>query len=146
MRDDRAMAINFSARQLATLAISLGALIASPATTAVASGTSPVYTHHDTGRTVHLSVGATFEVKLATCADCGDSWHWVHRPSKHIVKELSKRIVTKVKPPEVGGMATTIYRFKVVGGGTTHEGLVETGPSGKSISHFRLTEVNHRTG
>jgi hypothetical protein len=48
---------------------------------------------------VHDSVGATFEVKLATCADCGDSWRWVHRPGKHIVKELSKRIVTNVKPP-----------------------------------------------
>jgi hypothetical protein len=113
---------------------------AAVASTAVA-GSTPVYTHKDSGTTVHLGRGTIFKVKLKTCTDCGDAWHWRHRPNRHIVKQLSKRVVSHVQPPAVGGMATTIYRFKVVGTGTTTMRLVETNPSGKRISRFRLTEA-----
>jgi predicted secreted protein len=122
-------------------AASTAALITSVAVTSTATATTrtPVYTHKDTGRTVHLARGTVFAVKLRTCTDCGDSWHWKNRPNSHIVKQLSKRIVSHVKPPAVGGIATTVYRFKVVGTGTTRMVLVEKGPSGQRISHFRLT-------
>jgi hypothetical protein len=126
----------FAALSTAVLATSVGL-----ATTAVASSTAPTYTHRDTGRTVHLAVGKVFRVRLLTCADCGDSWKWVHRPHAGVVKLVSKRVVSEAKPPAVGGEAHTVYRFKVVGAGRTHEGLTEIGPSGKAMAHFRLTEV-----
>jgi hypothetical protein len=128
-------------RPLAAVSIAVLATSAGLATTAIAGSTSPTYTHKDTGRTVHLAVGTEFRVSLRTCADCGDSWKWAHRPDAGVVKLLSKRVVSKAKPPAVGGEASTIYTFKVVGAGRTHEGLTEIGPSGKVIAHFRLTEV-----
>ena len=123
-------------------AASTAALITSTAvaTAATAATSTPVYTHKDSGRTIHLAVGTVFKVKLRNCADCGDLWHWKHRPDRHVVKVLSKRIVSHVQPPAVGGIATTIYRLKVVGHGTTKLVLVETSPSGQAIKHFRLTE------
>ena len=131
--------LRFAAVSTAVVAAAVGV-----ATTAAASGTSPVYTHKDSGRTVHLAVGSVFRVSLRTCTDCGDSWHWVHRPDPHIVKLVRKRVVSNVQPPAVGGIAHTIYRFKVVAVGRTREVLVEKGPSGTAISHFRLREVAHQ--
>lgn len=111
---------------------------------AAASGTTPVYKHKDSGRTVHLAVGSKFKVSLRTCADCGDRWSWVHRPDAQVVKLVSKRVVSHVVPPAVGGIASTVYTFKVVGAGRTTEKLVEKGPSGMTVSHFHLTEVTRK--
>jgi hypothetical protein len=120
---------------------SIAALVASTAVATAAGATStPVYTHKDSGRTIHLSPGTVFKVKLRTCTDCGDAWHWKHRPDHTVVKLLSKRIVSHVTPPAVGGVATTVYRLKVVGPGTTRMVLVERNPSGTAISHFRLRQ------
>lgn len=135
---------NFSSRRLFTVAAAVAVSCSSLGLAAAAGGSGPVYKHKDSGRTVHPAVGTTFKVSLRTCADCGDAWHWAHRPNAAVVKLVSKRVVSHVVPPAVGGYASTIYKFKVVGAGRTTEKLVETGPSGKTISHFRLTEVTHR--
>lgn len=131
-----------SMRRLA--ALSTGVVIASAAvgSTAIASTHSPVYTHKDSGRTVHLNTGTVFKIRLKTCADCGDSWSWKHRPNHHVIKQLHRlHVVSTVKPPAVGGIAHTVARFKVVGTGTTSLVLVEKGPSGKRIAHFKLTQA-----
>jgi len=112
-------AANHTIRRSAALSTGVVAASVGLAASAIAGSHSPVYTHKDSGRTVRLAVGTVFTVKLRTCSDCGDSWHWVHRPKHHVVKLLSKRIVTHVKPPAVGGIANTVYRFKVVGVGRT---------------------------
>jgi hypothetical protein len=125
---------------VSTLAVATTVALSS---TAVATGTPPTYTHKDSGRTVHLAVGTIFRVKLRTCTDCGDAWRWVHRPNQAVVKLLSKRVVSTVKPPAVGGVAQTIYRFKVVGAGLARERLVERGPAGAAVAHFRLIELTH---
>jgi predicted secreted protein len=134
-----------------TIAVSIATavsslLLATGAVTATASATR-VYTHADSGRTVHLKIGTTFKVNLKTCADCGDAWHFTKRPSIGVVRLVSKHVVSHNKPPVVGGFARTIYRFKVVGAGRTTERMVETGPgNGHVVGRFKLTEVTHRAG
>lgn len=120
------------------VAVASAAALGMPAATAAGP---PVYHHAASGRTVHLTVGTRFSVELKTCADCGYSWKFAHRPDHSVVKVLGSHVVSHAKPPAVGGEATTIYRFKVVGTGRTTFRLVEHAPSGKVSSHFRLTEV-----
>lgn len=138
-------------RRFAAVQLAAGSIVAVTASAAAmpaagANGSTPTYTHRDSGRVVHLAVGTVFRVDLRTCADCGDSWRWVHRPDRQVVKLVRERVVSTAKPPQVGGMARTIYRFRVVGVGRTREVLVENGPSGKALSHFRLTEVTRSAG
>ena len=122
-----------------TVALVTSASVASAA--AAGTTTTPVYTHKDSGRTIHLKVGTIFKVKLKTCFDCGDSWHWKHRPDHHIVKLLRKhQVAPNLQPGETGGIGRTIYKFKVVGRGATRLVLVEDNPSGNVISHFRLRQ------
>jgi predicted secreted protein len=129
-------------------ATTIGIVIASTtAASATSASTGPVFHHRDSGRTVHLKVGTVFTLKLKGCPTCGYDWNWKHHPNHHIVKQIDKPAhwVSHLKPGETGGFATKVYRFKVVGAGTTRLVLVEKSPAGKVSSHFRLTQARKTT-
>ncbi len=122
-------------------ALLLGAApVVAPAAAARASQVR-TFGYSDSGRTVHVSKGATFKVRLKGCGDCGDYWSFSHRPDKAVVKVVSRRVVAAAKPPAVGGYDHTIWTMKAVGRGTTTMRMAEHSASqhGKVIKRFSLT-------
>lgn len=126
------------------LLVSSALLVAAPvATPAAAMTTSTVHVYHqkDSGRTIHITRGEKFKVRLKACGDCGNSWSFSHRPAKAIVKFLGKSTRSTATPPAVGGEDIVTWRFKGVGAGTTKIRLAEHSASegNKVIKRFSLT-------
>ncbi|HVX70188.1 MAG TPA: protease inhibitor I42 family protein [Mycobacteriales bacterium] len=114
--------------------------VAEPASAAAAT---KIYTHADSGRTVGVSHGAKFKVRLKVCETCGYHWSFAKRPDKHVIVLKHKTDVSSAKPPAVGGINTVTWTFKAVGKGKTTMRLVEHSPAQQVTKHFRLTVKVH---
>lgn len=140
-----------TSRRLA-LILSTAAVAAAPVMTAASAAPSQpaaherVFGYADSGRTVNVSNGATFQVRLENCADCGQQWHFVRRPAARTVTVVSRHEVSTAKPPAVGGDAHTIWTFHATRNpGKTSMEMVETSAErgGKVIKRFTLTVDVH---
>lgn len=133
-------------RPLARLAVLTSVLVIAtgPITqTASASSSTPVYRHSDSGRTVQVTRGDKFKVRLKVCEDCGYRWSFAHRPDKSVIKLVRKTDVSSAKPPAVGGINTVTWTYKGVGNGTTRLKLVQRSPSQEVTKRFTLTVQVH---
>ncbi|MGN6474687.1 MAG: protease inhibitor I42 family protein [Mycobacteriales bacterium] len=132
---------NFAPSLLMASALLVAAPVAATPATAAATSTVHVYHQKDSGRTIHITRGEKFKVRLKACGDCGDSWSFSHRPAKTIVKYLGKTTRSTATPPAVGGEDIVTWTFKGVGAGTTKIGLAEHAASqgNKVIKRFSLT-------
>lgn len=94
--------------------------------TSSAPAKTPTYTGHDSGRTIHARVGHRFRVSLKTDRDGGYSWSFAHRPDRHVVTVVRKRLRPDPHPAgTVGYGYHTIYVFKAVAAGITSMRLHE---------------------
>ncbi|HVV76359.1 MAG TPA: protease inhibitor I42 family protein [Mycobacteriales bacterium] len=109
------------------------------ADSASAAAATHVYKQSDSGKTVSLSKGTVFKVRLKVCEDCGYSWSWKHRPDAKVVKVVKKRDVSSAKPPAVGGINTVTWTMKVVGRGDTKLKLVQHSPAQQVTKRFKLS-------
>ena len=131
---------------ISTLIIFTGGSIAAQATAAGAS-TVRVYHLSDSGRTVHVSKGATFRVSLVAATDGGYSWDFSRRTNAAIVKYSGRKGYSlapspQTTPPTVGASTRQVFTFHAVGDGMTSFKLGEypPGPRGqKAARSFSLT-------
>jgi predicted secreted protein len=114
--------------------------IAQPASAASAA---KVYTHADSGDTVHVASGTKFKVRLKVCETCGYRWSFANHPRKSVLRLEHKSDVSSAKPPAVGGINTVTWTYQAVHAGKTTMKLVERSPAGKVAKHFRLTVKAH---
>jgi curli biogenesis system outer membrane secretion channel CsgG len=130
---------------LATTAAAIAAPLMTSATASTsglrATSSGKVYTYANNGQTVSFAKVTTFKVRLQNCADCGEQWHFVVKPSSRQLNLVSRREVSTAKPPAVGGEAHTIWTFQTTRNpGRTTMVMAETSAEkgGKTIKRFTL--------
>lgn len=112
----------------AALVAATSGLLPPPAFAAgpTAAGKTPTYTGHDSGRTIHAAAGHRFRLSLKTDRDGGYSWSFAHRPDRHIVKVVRKRVRPDRHPAgTVGYGYHTVYVFAAASAGSTSMRLRE---------------------
>lgn len=139
-------------RSLAVAAVSICSLAVLTVPPAVAAPTvhavpdnQPTYHLSDSGGTVEMTVGATFQVSLVAATDGGYSWVFSQRPKASILKFVGRKGYSlepspQPTPPVVGAGTRQVFTFTGVHTGRTSFTLVEkrSFESG-SVKHFTLT-------
>jgi predicted secreted protein len=108
---------------------------------ASAASTTPVYTNHDSGKTVTQVRGSTFKVRLKGCGPCGLYWSISKKPDAAVVERVGHKTTKPINPSTVGGYDRTTWTFKAVGHGTTTMRMAEHDAKqrNKVIKRFSLT-------
>jgi predicted secreted protein len=114
----------------------------SAAQSSAAQGSAIRVIHYsDSGKTIVVKEGKTFEVKLEACGDCGSRWSFAHRPRNYILGVTGNKTVPEAKPPLVGGNDHQVFSFKAKRNGKTTMRLVERSAEKNNtvIKRFTLT-------